>query len=176
MSCHLTIGTFNYVVKDPDCIRISGQFWIKDIGGQSHYLVSSNLMRCCTWSLQQTVSQSMLASGLATVFCATSQDYRTSLSLSTCSVSHRSLADPNPAAIPSGCAIRICIASVRSFAFTAREQIAFRFIRIGEPWLRLHHHSDLGLCDGALRPPFRKSNTWTVSHPLTLLSGRHLVS
>ena len=46
MSCHLTIGTFNYVVKDPDCIRVSGQFWIKDIGGQSHNLVSSNFMRC----------------------------------------------------------------------------------------------------------------------------------
>ena len=29
-SGHLTTGTFNYVVKDPDCSRLSGQFWIKD--------------------------------------------------------------------------------------------------------------------------------------------------
>jgi len=29
-SGHLTTGTFNYVVKDPDCTRLSGQFWIKD--------------------------------------------------------------------------------------------------------------------------------------------------
>jgi hypothetical protein len=29
-SHHLTTGTFNYVVKDPDCQRLSVQFWIKD--------------------------------------------------------------------------------------------------------------------------------------------------
>jgi hypothetical protein len=41
----LTIGTFNYVVKDPDCIRLSGQFWIKDQRlGIATSFVSSNLM------------------------------------------------------------------------------------------------------------------------------------
>jgi hypothetical protein len=29
-SHHLTTGTFNYVVKDPDCYRLGVQFWIKD--------------------------------------------------------------------------------------------------------------------------------------------------
>ena len=42
ISYHLTIGTFNYVVKDPDCIHLSGQFWIKDESGKA-MIVSSNL-------------------------------------------------------------------------------------------------------------------------------------
>ena len=40
---HLTTGTFNYVVKDPDCFRLSGQLWIKDEPNRSQG-VSSNLM------------------------------------------------------------------------------------------------------------------------------------
>src|ERR1700721_1820908 len=39
MSYHLTTGTFNYVVKDPDCIRLSGQLWIKDEIGISQICV-----------------------------------------------------------------------------------------------------------------------------------------
>ena len=39
ISYHLTTGTFNYVVKDPDCIRLSGQFWIKDEIGISQICV-----------------------------------------------------------------------------------------------------------------------------------------
>jgi hypothetical protein len=35
---------FNYVVKDPDSSRLSGEFWIKDQKGLSHSLVSSNLV------------------------------------------------------------------------------------------------------------------------------------
>ena len=45
ISYHLTTGTFNYVVKDPDCIHLSGQLWIKDELGIAR-VVSSNLMRC----------------------------------------------------------------------------------------------------------------------------------
>jgi len=33
ISHHLTTGTFNYVVKDPNCFRLSGQLWIKDSAG-----------------------------------------------------------------------------------------------------------------------------------------------
>ncbi|GAC1417710.1 MAG: hypothetical protein NVSMB62_08640 [Acidobacteriaceae bacterium] len=36
---HLTTGTFNYVVKDPDCIHLSGQLWIKDSPGQCRMCV-----------------------------------------------------------------------------------------------------------------------------------------
>jgi hypothetical protein len=36
---------FNYVVKDPDSSRLSGEFWIKDQKGLSHSLVSSNLLK-----------------------------------------------------------------------------------------------------------------------------------
>src|ERR1700735_450079 len=36
---HLTTGTFNYVVKDPNCIHLSGQLWIKDRIGISHIRV-----------------------------------------------------------------------------------------------------------------------------------------
>jgi hypothetical protein len=47
ISFHLTTGTFNYVVKDPDSSRLSGELWIKDspepVGCPD---VSSNLMRC----------------------------------------------------------------------------------------------------------------------------------
>ena len=39
ISYHLTTGTFNYVVKDPDCIHLSGQFWIKDEIGISQICV-----------------------------------------------------------------------------------------------------------------------------------------
>ncbi len=34
---------FNYVVKDPDSSRLSGEFWIKDQKGRGRILVSSNL-------------------------------------------------------------------------------------------------------------------------------------
>ena len=30
---HFTTGMFNYVVKDPDSSRLSGEFWIKDQTG-----------------------------------------------------------------------------------------------------------------------------------------------
>ena len=30
ISYHLTTGMFNYVVKDPNCIHLGGQLWIKD--------------------------------------------------------------------------------------------------------------------------------------------------
>jgi hypothetical protein len=43
ISHHLTTGTFNYVVKDPNCSRLSGQLWIKDLPGRAGY-VSSNLV------------------------------------------------------------------------------------------------------------------------------------
>ncbi|HWZ01364.1 MAG TPA: hypothetical protein VNX17_09805, partial [Edaphobacter sp.] len=36
---HLTTGTFNYVVKDPNCIHLSGQLWIKDEIGISQICV-----------------------------------------------------------------------------------------------------------------------------------------
>ena len=39
ISYHLTTGTFNYVVKDPNCIRLSGQLWIKDEIGISQIRV-----------------------------------------------------------------------------------------------------------------------------------------
>ena len=39
ISHHLTTGTFNYVVKDPNCIRLSGQLWIKDEIGISQICV-----------------------------------------------------------------------------------------------------------------------------------------
>jgi hypothetical protein len=39
ISYHLTTGTFNYVVKDPNCIRLSGQLWIKDEIGISQICV-----------------------------------------------------------------------------------------------------------------------------------------
>ena len=39
ISYHLTTGTFNYVVKDPDCIHLSGQLWIKDEIGISQICV-----------------------------------------------------------------------------------------------------------------------------------------
>src|SRR5580692_10555035 len=39
ISHHLTTGTFNYVVKDPDCIHLSGQLWIKDEIGISQICV-----------------------------------------------------------------------------------------------------------------------------------------
>ena len=32
---HFTIGMFNYVVKDPDSSRLSGEFWIKDQMGKA---------------------------------------------------------------------------------------------------------------------------------------------
>jgi hypothetical protein len=38
-SHHLTTGTFNYVVKDPNCFRLSGQLWIKDQPGRSRVRV-----------------------------------------------------------------------------------------------------------------------------------------
>ena len=38
------LATFNYVVKDPNCIRLGGQLWIKDSTGIARY-VSSNLER-----------------------------------------------------------------------------------------------------------------------------------
>jgi hypothetical protein len=39
ISHHLTTGTFNYVVKDPNCIHLSGQLWIKDEIGISQICV-----------------------------------------------------------------------------------------------------------------------------------------
>jgi len=39
ISHHLTTGTFNYVVKDPNCFRLSGQLWIKDLPGRSRICV-----------------------------------------------------------------------------------------------------------------------------------------
>jgi hypothetical protein len=39
ISYHLTTGTFNYVVKDPNCIHLSGQLWIKDEIGISQICV-----------------------------------------------------------------------------------------------------------------------------------------
>ena len=39
ISYHLTTGTFNYVVKDPNCIHLSGQLWIKDEIGISQIRV-----------------------------------------------------------------------------------------------------------------------------------------
>ena len=35
---------FNYVVKDPDSSRLSGEFWIKDANGLGRICVSSNLV------------------------------------------------------------------------------------------------------------------------------------
>jgi len=35
---------FNYVVKDPDSSRLSGEFWIKDSDRPCHIRVSSNLI------------------------------------------------------------------------------------------------------------------------------------
>jgi hypothetical protein len=35
---------FNYVVKDPDSSRLSGEFWIKDSDRLGHIRVSSNLV------------------------------------------------------------------------------------------------------------------------------------
>ena len=40
---YLTTGTFNYVVKDPNCIHLSGQLWIKELIGIKRDFVSSNL-------------------------------------------------------------------------------------------------------------------------------------
>ena len=106
MSCHLTISTFNYVVKDPDCIRVSGQFWIKDSGGQSHNHVSSNLMRClCLGSSDRLLSSLLSPFGLAAVFCATHLEYRTSLALSTPSRFSAFRLRINPHPNPSG---RVC--------------------------------------------------------------------
>ena len=39
ISHHLTTGTFNYVVKDPNCFRLSGQLWIKDQPGRNRIRV-----------------------------------------------------------------------------------------------------------------------------------------
>ena len=36
ISYHLTTGTFNYVVKDPACIRLSGQVVDQGTTGHSH--------------------------------------------------------------------------------------------------------------------------------------------
>ena len=81
---HLTTGTFNYVVKDPDCIGLNRQFWIKDPGGRCHSLVSSNFMRCLSGVARKwTTNAVVVTSGLAAVFCATQPDYRIDRVLST---------------------------------------------------------------------------------------------
>ena len=80
-SRHLTTGTFNYVVKDPDCVGLNRQFWIKDSGGQCHNLVSSNFMRCL--SLWVPSNHLDCIHGHRRDICATYPEYRVLLFLST---------------------------------------------------------------------------------------------
>jgi hypothetical protein len=49
---------FNYVVKDPDSSRLSGEFWIKDSDRLGHIRVSSNLMALssCLFGLPEIAS------------------------------------------------------------------------------------------------------------------------
>ena len=68
ISHHLTTGTFNYVVKDPDCSRLSGQFWIKDqLRAKPQVCVLELDCAVLYWGDTGSVS---LFTGLAAVFCA----------------------------------------------------------------------------------------------------------
>ena len=56
---------FNYVVKDPDSSRLSGEFWIKDSDGLGRNRVSSNLCGACVY-LQFAYRRSLVQGSYST--------------------------------------------------------------------------------------------------------------